>query len=80
MPLAFAKPLLMRTTTCTGKVCHPLHYSQVVTAYITRQTICSSTLLITGLSRAHSDGVAYYDVKENKRGILLQKSNVGFHA
>ena len=59
MPLAFAEPLLMRTTTCTEKVCHPQHYSQLVTAYTSLQTICSSTLLVTGLSRAHSDSVAY---------------------
>ena len=37
----------------------PLHYP-----YITQQTICSLTVCITGLPRAHSDGVAYHDVKE----------------
>ena len=30
----------------------------------TLQTICCFTVSITGLSRAHSDGVAYQDVKE----------------
>ena len=50
MPL----PLLMRT----------LAYSQVVTAYITLQTICSLTVSITGFPRAQSDGVACQDLED----------------
>ena len=79
MPLAFAKPLLMRTTSCTERVCRLQHYSQVVAAYITLQTICSLTVSITELPRAHSDGVAYQDVKE-PRYIIVKKCNVGLHA
>ena len=51
MPL----PLLMRTT---------LAYSQVVTAYITLQTICGLTVSITGFPRAQSDGVACQDLED----------------
>ena len=58
MPLAFAKPLLMRTTICAERFCRLQHYSQVVVAYITLQTIFSLTVSITGLPRAHNDGVA----------------------
>ena len=64
MPLAFAKPLLMRPTVCTERGCCLQHYLQVVAAYITLQTICSLTVSITRLTRVHSDGVAYQDVKE----------------
>ena len=64
MPVAFAEPLLMRTTTCTERICYLQRYSQVVAAYINLQTICSLTVSITGFPRAHSDGVVYQDVKE----------------
>ena len=64
MPLAFFEPLLMRTTTCTERFCRLQHYSQVVEAYITLKTICSLTVSITGLPRAHSDGVVYQEVNE----------------
>ena len=64
MPLAFAESLLMHITACTERVCHLQHYSQVVAAYTTLQTICSLTVSTTGLPRAHSVGVAYQDVKE----------------
>ena len=64
MPFAFVEPMLMRTTACTERVCRLQHYLQVVAAYITQQTICSLTVSITGFPRAHSDGVAYQDVKE----------------
>ena len=59
MPLAFAESLLMRSVTCAERVCRLQHYSQVVTAYITLQKICSLTVSITGLPRAHSHIVAY---------------------
>ena len=39
-------------------------YSQIVTPYITLQTICSLAVSITGLPRIHSDGAGYQDVKE----------------
>ena len=64
MLLAFFEPLLMRTTTCTERFCRLQHYSQVVEAYITLKTICSLTVSITGLPRAHSDGVVYQEVNE----------------
>ena len=79
MPLAFTEPLLMRATACTERVCQLQHYSQLVAAYITLQTICSRTVSITGLPRAHSDGVAYQNVKE-PRHIIAKKCNVGLHA
>ena len=66
MPLAFTEPLLMQITTCTERGCHLQQYSQVVTAYISLQTIWSLTVSIFGLARAHSDSVAYQDVKESQ--------------
>ena len=75
--LALAESLLMRTTASTERVCLLQHYPQVVAAYITLQTVFSLTVSITGLSSAHSDCVAYQDVKELR--ILLQKCNVSLH-
>ena len=69
MPLAFAKPLLMRSVAFTEKVFHLKHYSEVGTAYSIQQTICSLTALIIGLPKAHSDGVAYQDVKKPRNFI-----------
>ena len=77
MHLAFAEPLLMRTTTCTERVCRLQHYSQVVAVYITLQTICSFTVSTTGLARAHSDGVAYQDVKQ-LRYIIAKNAMFAF--
>ena len=78
MPFAFTKPFLMHNTTYTERVCRLQHYSQVVAAYITLQTICNLTESIIGLLRAHSDGVAYHGVAY--LCILLQKSNVSRNA
>ena len=64
MPSAFGEPLLMHTIACTERVYHLQHYSQVVIACITLKTVCSLMVSITGLPRAHSNGVAYQDVKE----------------
>ena len=79
MPLAFAEPLLMHTTTCTERFCRLQHYLQVVAAYITLETICSLTVSITGLPRDHSDGVGYKDVK-GLWYIISKNANVGLHA
>ena len=46
MAVAFAESLLMRTTTCTERICHLQHYSQVVAAYFILQTICSLIISI----------------------------------
>ena len=73
MPLDFAEPLLMRTTTCTKRVCRLRYYSQVGVAYIIQQTISSLAVSITGLPRAHSNGVAYQDVKEPRYIIAKTK-------
>ena len=62
MTLAFAEPLLMRTTACKERVCCQQHYLQVIAAYITLQTICSLTVSITGFIN-HRDRVSYQDVK-----------------
>ena len=64
-PLAFAYPLLICTTVCRERVCRLQQYSQVVAAYNNLQTIFSLTVSIIGLPRAHSDDVAYQDVKES---------------
>ena len=61
MPLAFTEPLLTHTI---ERVCHLKHYLKVVAAYITRKTICSLTVSITGLTKAHSDSAAQQDVME----------------
>ena len=79
MPLDFAKPLLIRTTACSERICCLQHYSQVVPAYITLQAICSLTVTITGLPRAHSDVVAYQDVKKASV-YYCEKCNVGLRA
>ena len=50
--------------------------TQVVATYITLQTICSLTVSITGLPRAHSDGVAYQDVKERRYIIAKNAMSV----
>ena len=76
MSLAFVEPLLMRTTTCTEKVCRLQHYSQVVAANITLQKICNLTVSITGLPRAYSDGVAYQDVKKSRYIIAKNAMSV----
>ena len=73
MPLDFAEPLLMRTTTCTKRACRLRYYSQVGVAYIIQQTISSLAVSITGLPRAHSNGVAYQDVKEPRYIIAKKK-------
>ena len=73
MPLDFAEPLLIRTVTCTKRVCHLHYYSQVGVAYIIVQTISSLTVSITGLPMAHSNGVAYQDVKEPRYIIATKK-------
>ena len=73
MALGFAEPFLIDTTVCTERVCRLQYYSQVVAVYITLQTICSLTISISGLPRAHSDGVAYPDaglVRKKKGGAL----------
>ena len=57
MPLAFAEPFLMLATTGREIVWHLQYYSQVVTAYITLETICSSTVSVTGLPSAHRGDV-----------------------
>ena len=62
--------LLMRTTACTERVCHLQHYSQVVPAHTTLQTIYRLTVSITGLQRPHSDGEAYEDVKKPRYIIV----------
>ena len=67
----------MYTTACTERVCRLQHYSQVVAAYITLKTICSLTVSITGLPRAHSDGVASQDVKE-PRYIIAKNAMSAF--
>ena len=59
MPLAFTEPLLRYTI---ERVFHLKHYLKAVAAYITRKTICSLTVSITGLSKAHSDVAAQQDV------------------
>ena len=64
MPLAFAWPLLIRTTVFRERVCRLQQYSQVVVAYNNVQTIFSFTVSVIGLPRAYSDGVAYQDLKE----------------
>ena len=76
MSLAFAEPLLMRPTVCTERVCRLQHYLQVVAAHITLQTICSLTVSITRLTRVHSDGVAYQDVKEPRYIIAKNAMSV----
>ena len=55
---------------------HLQHYSSVVAAYITQQTICSLMVSITGLPRTQSDGVAYQDVKE--RRYIIAKNVMSF--
>ena len=77
MPLVFAEPLLMRTTACIERVCRLQRYSQVAAAYITLQTICSLTVSITGLPRAHRDSVTYQDVKE-PRYIIAKNAMLAF--
>ena len=57
MLLAFTELFLMPTNAFTERVCRLKHYSLVVAACITLQTICSLTVSITGLTRAHSDSV-----------------------
>ena len=69
----------MCTTTCAGRGFRLQHYSEVVAAYITLQTIFNLTVSITGLPMAHSNGVVYQDVKE-PRHIIVKKCNVCFHA
>ena len=61
MSLAFAEPLLIRTTACTERGCRLQHYSQVVAVYITQQTIGSLAVSITGLPRAHSNRLVYQE-------------------
>ena len=61
MSLTFAEPLLLHTTACTERGCRLQHYSKVVAAYITQQTICTLTVSITGLPRAHSDRLVYLE-------------------
>ena len=76
MPLAFTQPLLTRTTACTERICCLQHYSQVLAAYITLQTICSLTVSNTWLLRAQSDGVAYQNVKEPRYIIAKNAMSV----
>ena len=66
----------MRTTTCTDRVCHLQQFSLVVAAYITLQAIESLTVSITGLTRAHSKGRAYQDVKEPRYIIAKNTTSV----
>ena len=67
----------MRTTTCTDRVCHLQQFSLVVAAYITPlQVIESLTVSITGLTRAHSEGRAYQDVKEPRYIIAKNTMSV----
>ena len=61
----------MRTTTCTKRACRLHYYSQVGVAY--PATISSLTVSIIGLPRAHSNGVAYQDVKEPRYIIAKTK-------
>ena len=77
MPLVFTEPLLMHTTACTKRVCHLQHYSQAFTAHITLQIIFSLTVSVTGLPRAHSNGVAYQDVKR-PRHIIAKNAMLVF--
>ena len=77
MSFAFAEQLLMRTTTCTERVCRLQHYSQVVAAYITLQTICSLTVSTTRLSRAHRNSEAFQDVKK-PRYIIAKNAMLVF--
>ena len=74
MSFAFAEQLLMRTTASTERVCPLQHYSQVVAAYITLQTICSLTVWIIRLPRAHSNGEAFQDVKKPR--YIIAKNSV----
>ena len=71
MPLTYAEPLLMRTSACTKRACHLQQYSKVVAAYINLQTICSLMVSITQMPRAHSDVVAYQNVKEPRYIIAM---------
>ena len=71
----------MRIIIFPEKIYRLQHYSQVVAAYITMKTTFNLTILITGLSRAHRDGVAYHDVKKPryiiaKNGISVFMVNV----
>ena len=76
MPLAFAEPFLMLATTGREIVWHLQHYSQVVTAYITLETICSSTVSVTGLPSAHRGDVVYQDVKEPRYIVAKNVTSV----
>ena len=64
MFLAFTQPFFVRTTVCKERASHQQHFSQVVTVYITMQTI---TVSITGLRRA-------------QRVYYCKKCYVGLHA
>ena len=63
MPLAFAEPLLMRTTVCTER----LPSATLFTGNCSLHHLANNLQfdgIIAGLARAHSDGVVYQDVKE----------------
>ena len=64
MPLVLAEPFLMRTTACSESISRLQHYSQVVTVYITLQTICSLTVLVSRLPRTHIIGAAFQDIEQ----------------
>ena len=66
----------MQITTCTERGCHLQQYSQVVTAYISLQTIWSLAVSIFGLAKAHGDSVAYQDVKESQYIIAKNAMSV----
>ena len=79
--LGVSEPLWMRPTVYTERGCRLQHYSQVVAAYISLQTIFSLTVSITGLQRAHNNRLVYQDVKEPrhiiaKNAILVFTQNV----
>ena len=81
MSSAFAERLWMHTTVYTERGCRLQHYSQVVAAYISLQTIFSLTVSITGLQRAHNYRLVYQDVKEPryitaKNAMLVFRRNV----
>ena len=63
----------MRIIICPEKVYRLQHYSQVVATYITMKTTFNLTILITGLPRAHSDGVKKprYIIAENGISVFM---------
>ena len=78
MLLAFTEPFFVRTTVCKERASHQQHYSQVVTVYITVQTVHSLTVSITGLPRAKRR--CSLPECKGTRVYYCKKCNVGLHA